>query len=260
MSSIDTSYSSPTVSAINHTTENIASGEEVNSASENPAALSIAAQMLSQLQEINQGERNLNDGISLTQVADESLENGSELIQRMRELAEQAANGIYNDSNRTALQQEMGQLQNQFNDIIQNTTFNGQQLLNQDSTINIQAGEDAFGIQTTDLSNQLAPLFTLDISTQQGATSAIGALDQSLSVVTENRAEFGATQNRLESRLEVAREQNLNTVDARSRIIDTDYAKATAERSREQILQSAEVAMHTHANTSRTDVLQLLGV
>ncbi len=266
MSLISTSYS-PTIHSVDgsrQTHEALSTGTRVNHASDDPAALAIATEMLSRIQGNDQGSRNINDGISLAQVADASLEGGTELIQRMRELATQATNGIYNDDNRAALQQEFGQLQEQFSDLASNSQFNGISLLNQNGTIDIQSGSgegDTIGIETTDLNAQLNGInfFSLDLSTQAGASAALGALDESLQLVDEARTQFGSTQNRLEARLRSVEVQNLNTAEARSRISDTDYAQATADRARQQILESAGIAMQSHSNASRQDALQLLG-
>ncbi len=263
---IGTSYNVPNITSpfgVERTNESLATGQRVNSASDDAAALSIATAMLSQSNGFQQGARNINDGISMVQVADAGLEQGGELMQRMRELATQAANGINSDSDRSALQAEFSQLQEEFSNITQSTSFNGNNMLATDGTVQIQAGDGAdstLGVQTTDMNAQLNNInfFSMDLSTQAGAASALGTLDQSLGLVSEARAEYGATQNRLESRLDVVQGQNVNTEAARSRLIDTDYAAATADRSRQQILQQANIAMQGQANASRSDVLQLL--
>ncbi len=266
MSLIGTNYSSPMISngyAVDRTNESLATGTRVNSASDDAAALAIATTMLSQSNGFQQGMRNINDGISMVQVADAGLEQGTELIQRMRELATQASNGIYSDENRAALQTEMSQLQEEFRSINQSTSFNGNNMLATDGSVQIQAGEGAdgsLGIQTSDINAQMGNIdfFSMDLSTQAGAASAMGTLDQSLEVMSAARAEYGATQNRLESRVDTVQEQRINMESARSRLIDTDYAQATADRSRQQILEQANLAMQGHANASRGDVLQLL--
>lgn len=267
MVTIDSSYTSsiaPT-SAVHRANEALATGSRINSASDDAAGLAIAVELTSQSEGLNQGTRNLNDGISLAQVADSSLEEGTELVQRLRELALQATNGINSDSNRSAIQTEFGQLQQQFSDLVQNTTFNGNNLLSQNSTVAIQAGGaegDTINLQTADLNDQLntAGFFALDVSTQGGAANALSVLDESLGLISETRSTFGATQNRLESRVESVQIQNVNAVEARSRIADTDYAQVTAERARDQILESAGIAMQSHNNASRQDALQLLGI
>ncbi len=264
MPSIDTSYSTPPVSApsgVQKASQEIASGESA----ENATVVAMAEEMLKQSMGYDRSNRNLNDGISTTQVADAALEDSSDLLQRMRELATQAASGTYSDSNRQAIQAEMSGLQEEFSHLMQNSAFNGNNLFTQNGAIQIQAGNsdgNTIGIPTTDLYGQLNSLnfFNLDLSTQGGATTALGVIDQSANRVNETRAEIGAVQNQLESRVESIGEAQINTTQARSRMIDTDYAAATAELVREQILQSANIAMQSHANTSRTDALKLLGV
>ena len=264
MSTIDTSYSAPPVSApssVQKASQAISSGEST----ENAAVVAMAEEMLKQSIGYDRSNRNLNDGISTTQVADAALENSSDLLQRMRDLATQAANGTYSDSNRQAIQAEMSGLQNEFRDLLQNSAFNGNNLFTQDGTIQIQAGNsdgNTIGIPTTDLNGQLSGLnlFSLDLSTQAGATAALGVIDQSANQVTETRSQIGAVQNQLETRVRSIGEEQINTTQTRSQMVDTDYAAATAELVREQIKESASIAMQSHANASRTDALQLLGV
>jgi flagellin len=136
-------------------------------------------------------------------------------------------------------------------------------MLSTDGAVQIQAGDGAdstLNIQTTDINAQMNGIdfFSMDLSTQAGAASAMSTLDQSLEVISEARAEYGAVQNRLESRVDTVQEQRINMESARSRLIDTDYAQATADRSRQQIIGQANLAMQGHANASRGDVLQLL--
>lgn len=264
MSTIDTSYSPPPISApssVQKVTQEISSGESTGST----AVVAMAEEMLKQSLGYDQSNRNLNDGVSTAQVADAALEEGDNLIQRMRELATQAASATYSDSNRQALQAEMTGLQDEFSNMVQSTSFNGNNLFTRNGAIQIQAGTDTdsmIGIPTTDLNAPLNSLnfFSLDLSTQAGATSALGILDQSAELITGTRAEVGAAQNQLTARVESIGEQQINTTQARSRMIDTDYAAATANLVREEVLQSAGIAMQAHANASRTDALQLLGV
>lgn len=264
MPSIVTSYSPPPIqpsSSINATREAVASG----SSDQGATVAAMAEQMLSQSTGYDRTARNLNDGISAAQVADANLEESQQLVERMRELATQAANGIYSNNQRTALQAEMSQLQGEFTQITQNSSFNGNNLLGENGTIAIQAGtgdNDTIGIPTTDLNSRLNSLnfFDIDLSTQAGASSALGILGESSSLVSATRAQYGTVQNQLESRIDVTFEQRDNSVEARGRLIDTDYAAATAELARKQILESAGLAMQSHANTSRTDALQLLGI
>ncbi len=264
MSTIDSSYSTPAISAtstVQQVSQGVSSGEQ----SDNAAVVAVTEDMLKQALGYDQSNRNLNDGISTTQVADAALEEVSGLIQQMRELAAQASSGTYSDSDRQALQTDMGGLQNEFSQRLQSTTFNGNNLFSRDGVIQIQGGSDANGtisIPTRDLNTPLNNLdfFSLDLSTQAGATTALDVLDQSANLVTDTRTQFGVAQNQLTARIESIGEEQINTTQARSRMIDTDYAAATANLVREEILQSAGVAMQAHANTSRTDALQLLGV
>ena len=268
MPTINTNYTPPPIqatSSINQTHEALSTGSAVNSTDQGAAVLAIAEGMLSQSKGYDQSARNINDGVSMAQVADGALDEEQQLMERMRELATQAANGIYSDNNRAALQTEMSELQDEFRNIAQNTSFNGKQMLAENGTVAIQAGADAnstIAVPTTDLSAQLNSLnfFTMDLSTQQGAGSALAILEQSSELVSGVRAQYGAVQNQLESRVSTVLEQNTNIIEGHSRLIDTDYAATTAQLARQQILESAGIAMQSHANASRTDALQLLGI
>jgi flagellin len=245
--------------------ERMASGKKVNSAADNAAALAIAAQLAEQLLGGNQGIRNLNDGISLLQTAEGGLGEINDSVQRMRELAVQSNNGILSDSDRAALQTEMGELQEQVAQAIDSTDFNGTNPFRQNGSLEFQAGADEgdrVSVSTQDLQDELDALglFGIDISTTGGADSALSVLDQAADLLIDFRGELGASQNRFESAVRNLEQQNLDTAAAGSRIMDTDYAKAAADMSRNLILQNANLAMQSQANVSAGLVGRLLGI
>jgi flagellin len=245
--------------------ERMASGKKVNSAADNAAALAIAAQLAEQLLGGNQGIRNLNDGISLLQTAEGGLGEINDSVQRMRELAVQSNNGILSDSDRAALQTEMGELQEQVAQAIDSTDFNGTNPFRQNGSLEFQAGADEgdrVSVSTRDLQDELDALglFGIDISTTGGADSALSVLDQAADLLIDFRGELGASQNRFESAVRNLEQQNLDTAAAGSRIMDTDYAKAAADMSRNLILQNANLAMQSQANVSAGLVGRLLGI
>lgn len=265
MSQIDTQYSTSAVastSAVTATQRTIATGEAESS---NPAAAAIVDIQNTQINEQGQETRNLNDAVSAAQLADQALEQGRELIQQMQEYAVQAANETYSDNQRMALQAELAQLQEAFQSLSDQSGFNGKNLLAAESNIEMQLETDgtlSFELPALNLDGQLNQLnfFSVNFTSAQEAAQSLPVLESAATVIDQSRAQVGVTQQQLESRVEQLLTQQTNTTLSRSQQFDIDYAAATAELAREQILESASVAMQSHANTSRTDALQLLGV
>ncbi len=264
MNTISASY--PTLSTAttgtvprSHAAESIASGVD----QESVTLSTMAEKLQTQATEQEQVLRNLNDGVSTVQLSDHALEHQSALVQQMRELAVQAANGTYSSSNREMLQSDLNQLQQELRNSAQQAQFNNQSLLTQNGSLGIAGGgSSSIEVPTFDIPGSFDQLglFSLDLSTPQGATDALGVLDQSQELITQNRGELGATANQLEVRSQATTDQNLVVRQSASQLIDTDYAASTAELVREQIVQSVEVAMQSHSNLSRTNAMQLLGV
>ena len=242
----------------------LSSGKKINSAKDNAAGLAIIERFASQIMGANQGYKNLNDGISMTQVADGYTSEISDLTQRARELANQSSNGIMNDTDRSALQAEFSQIQDEVKRLTGSANFNGQNLLNQEESVSFQVDAnvgDQIEVKTNDLESQLTSnnFFSADISTASGAQSAITAMDDSLASVNTIRAEYGATNNRLESAGNNLLNKQVNLEASRSRIQDTDYAQATSDLTKNMILNQAGIAMNGYTNFSQNQVMSLLG-
>ncbi len=243
--------------------ERLSSGKRINRASDDAAGLAIAAQLANQLLGSQAAYRNTNDGISLVQTAEGALSEVSSITQRIRELAIQSSTGTLNDTDRANLQLEVDQLQEQTAQIFTSTEFNGRAILNENGSLDFQVGPDAgdqLSITTTDLNAQFTAIgfFSVDISTANGAETALSALDASLDTLNQSRADFGAAANRMESvgrGLEISAE---NTAATRSRIEDADYAAEMAARTSSLILQNAGLANLSQANLSGGLVSQLL--
>lgn len=259
--------------------QRLSSGLRVNSAKDDAAGLAIAERMNAQVRGMNVAIRNANDGISLAQTAEGALGKIGDNLQRMRELAVQAANDTNGDSDREALDNEYQQLALENERIIKGTKFNGQELLTGNGGTggvftfqvgaNTQSNVDTVGITTTPLAGKLTGTGTSSAIVTQGATATLGgtaaeaqlaidAVDNSLDAVNLLRSTFGASQNRFEaiiSNLQVAAE---NQTAARSRIMDADFAVETANLSRAQILQQAGTSMVAQANQQPQSVLALL--
>ncbi|MGE8452608.1 MAG: flagellin, partial [Pseudomonadales bacterium] len=253
--------------------QRLSSGLRVNSAKDDAAGLAIAERMNAQVRGMNVAVRNANDGISLSQTAEGALGKIGENLQRMRELAVQAANDTNGTADRGSMDKEFKQLAEENARVIKNTKFNGQELLTgsggNSGTFQFQIGsntasDNQISITTSDLASAMG---TVAQGTGAGATlgstaatalTAVTALDSAIDAVNGKRADFGASQNRFDaviSNLQVASE---NTASARSRITDADFASETANLSRAQILQQAGTAMVAQANQLPQGVLALL--
>lgn len=269
--------------AINQNFKNLASGNRINSAKDDAAGLQISNRMTSQINGLTQGNRNANDGISLAQTAEGALDEVTSMLQRMRTLAIQSANGTNSGNERTALQDESKELQAEISRIGKQTSFGGTMKIfgatgNDDSLLktNGKAGKVSFQVgsnrnETIDvefksmsglLAQKSADLDAgqvINLSTKDGAQAAIAALDTMISNVDSFRATLGASQNRLEST--ISNQENVieNVSDARSRIKDVDYASETAKMAQNQILQQASTAMLSQANQKNSIALNLLG-
>ncbi|MFZ9407439.1 MAG: flagellin, partial [Burkholderiaceae bacterium] len=230
-------------SALSTAVQRLSSGLRVNSAKDDAAGLAIANRMSAQVRGMNQAIRNANDGISLAQTAEGSLGKISDMLQRMRELAVQAANDTNGSTDRTSLNQEFSQLKAEIDRTFDATKFNGTQILNTAATLNFQIGasnvaSDQLAVSTSDLSGGtgMTAVASGDVTSLANAQSAIANIDTALTEINTARATFGAMQNRFESvigNLQVAVE---NTEAARSRIMDADFAAETAALTRAQIL------------------------
>ncbi len=246
--------------------ERLSTGKRINGAKDDAAGLAIATSMTAQIKGMNQGVRNANDGISLAQTAEGALNEVSNMLQRVRELAVQSASGTYQDAtDRAYMQTEVDELTAQMDQIITNTEFNGVKLFDgTQATVTVQTG--ANGTDTVDLT--MADLTTLaasggaagsyDVSDATAANAVLTDLDTELDTISSSRATLGAGMNRLESVVNNLNDNITNLSDARSRIQDTDYSTETTQMAKAQILSQASTAMIAQANQSQQNVLSLL--
>ena len=264
--SLDTSYT------------RLASGLRINSAKDDAAGLQISNRLTSQVNGLDQGNRNANDGISLAQTAEGAMDEVTGMLQRMRTLAQQSANGSNSAKDREALQKEVDQLGAEINRISSATTFAGTKLLDGSFGGTFQVGADAnqtisfslsqaggFSISgiSTAASGAAATVFagatSIDITAQSTAQAVLGAVDSMLEVVDGKRAELGAVQNRLDSTIRNQTNISENVSAARSRIRDADFATETANMTKQNILQQAASSILAQANQRPQSALQLLG-
>ena len=278
--SLDTSYT------------RLASGLRINSAKDDAAGLQISNRLTSQINGLDQGNRNANDGISLAQTAEGAMDEVTGMLQRMRTLAQQSANGSNSDKDREALQKEVDQLGAEINRISTSTTFAGTKLLDGSFAGIFQVGADAN--QTIGFSLTQADGFSISgiaaaatatvnvgtvigtaiavntifvngssaggisISSQSGAQAVLAAADAMLGVVDGKRAELGAVQNRLDSTIRNQANISENVSAARSRIRDADFATETANMTKQNILMQAASSVLAQANQRPQAALSLL--
>ncbi|MFQ2489764.1 flagellin [Aeromonas caviae] len=283
--SLDTSYT------------RLASGLRINSAKDDAAGLQISNRLTSQINGLDQGNRNANDGISLAQTAEGALDETTSMLQRMRTLAQQSANGSNSSSDRAALQSEYTQLSNEINRIAKDTTFGGQNLLNGATTnyfkfqvgadagqaINVNLSSNSFGVgglagkassytevkwdattsafkeTTTSGAGSLTWSKISSITTMDNAQTVLKNIDSLIKVVDSKRADLGAVQNRLDSTVRNQANISENVSAARSRIRDADFATETANMTKQNILQQAASSVLAQANQRPQAALSLLG-
>ncbi|MGB3471828.1 MAG: flagellin [Erythrobacter sp.] len=241
--------------------ERLSTGRRINSASDDAAGLSIASGFTSDIRGINQGIRNANDGIALAQTAEGALDEVSNMLQRVRELAVQSQNGTLDDTDRGFLDREVTELAAQIGDILTSTEFNGVQLFGSgaDVTVNIQIDATRnVDIVSTQIDTTNLDAAGLDVSSAANAATAITNVDAGLQAVNTARSSLGAGQNRLDSAINNLTTTSTNLADARSRIEDADFSAESTALAKAQILGQASTAMLAQANQSQQNVLSLL--
>ncbi|WP_340313824.1 flagellin N-terminal helical domain-containing protein [Rhizorhabdus argentea] len=245
--------------------ERLSSGKRINSAKDDAAGLAIASSMTASVRGMSVAIRNANDGISLSQTAEGALGEASNMLQRIRELAVQAANGTYQSTDRDNLQTEVAALQSQISDVVTKTKFNGNTLFSATSVATsfaIQTGinsGDTTAITVGGLDKVAAAYAsTIKVDTTANAGLALTASDLALTQVANVRANLGANQNRLEATVNVLTANINNLSEARSRIEDADFSLESSNLAKSQILAQASTAMLAQANQSQQNVLSLL--
>ena len=275
--------------SLDTTYKRLSSGYRINSAKDDAAGLQISNRLTSQINGLKQGNRNANDGIALAQTAEGALDEVHTMLQRIRTLSVQAANGTNTTADRNSIQGEVSQLCSEINRIACKTTFGKQEILSgkgkglvgADGKIAFQVGANANDTTSVSLSSgftieQMSKAHggtdkgklladadgrgkTFDVSTASNAQAVLADIDSYIGYVDKKRGEFGAVQNRLEST--ISNQSNIaeNESDARSRIRDTDYAEEAANLSQQNIIQQAATSMLTQANSRPQIALSLLG-
>ena len=250
------------------TMESLSTGSRINKASDDAAGLSIRENMTSQIKGLNAAVRNANDAISMLQTADGALNEVSEMLQRMRELGTLAQNDTYSTAQRVAMNDEFTQLQSEIDRIADNTQWNGMNLLDGTggnwgggSLFTFQVGANAgqtISVAIAGMGIASLGISAVSIGTVTDARAAVTALDDAISVLNTRRSVLGSVINRLTHAVDNLTNVSQNATESRSRVTDTDYATATSELARTQIVQQAATAILAQANQQPQMVLSLL--
>ena len=254
-----------TTARLSKSLERLSSGLRINRAADDAAGLAIAEAFRSQVRGLAVAQRNSQDGVSLVQTAEGALSETHNILQRMRELAVQAASGTVSETDRAALQSEVSQLLAQIDDIASDTEFNGTALLDgTTSTISIQSGSELgqtlsvslTGAQTSNLGLNATGFY---VSAAANAATAIQIIDSAILTVSSQRATLGAAQNRLGFTIATLAIQEENSAASESAIRDANIALETIEFTRNQILMAAGTSILAQANVMPQTALTLLG-
>lgn len=253
--------------------KSLSSGKRINSAKDDASGLAVSTKMKSMIRGLNQASRNISDGSSMLNVASGYLQETTDILQRIRELAVQSSNGIYSDEQRSMVQIEVSQLVSEIDRIASSASFNGMQLFtgrfasgNESITLQIGSQSDqriSFNLESATaeslgLRNAQGESGIMSIQDTDSANTAIATIDDALLRVSKQQALIGANQNRMEvakQGIDIASE---NMAAANSRIEDADMAEKIVELSRNQILSQSSLAMMAQANSQSQNVLALL--
>ena len=250
-------------SSLSKSTEKLSSGYRINRAADDAAGLSISEKMRSQIRGLNKASDNAQDGISLIQVAEGALNETHSILQRMNELATQAANDTNTSTDRKAIQQEVDQLTSEIDRIRSTTQFNTQNLLDgKFSAKNLQIGSlsgQSISISVSNMNATSLGVNGLKVSSFSGAGEAMSKIQVAIDKVSTQRSKLGALQNRLEHTINNLDTTSENTQAAESRIRDTDMADEMVQYSKNNILSQAGQSMLAQANQANQGVLSLLG-
>ena len=255
--------------------EKLASGERINKAGDDASGLAVSEKLRSQIRGLNQAGRNIENGVSFLQTTEGYLQETTDILQRVRELAIQAANGIYSDEDRMQIQVEVSQLVSEVDRVASSAQFNGMNMLtgsfgrwdgaktmqfhvgaNVDQNVRVYIGTmtaTALGLKNADGDNEQISIATPDL-----ANATLGAVDSALLRVTKQRADLGAYQNRFEMASKGVNVAAENMQAAESRIRDTDMAAEIVDYTKNSILTQSGTAMLAQANSQTQNVLALL--
>ncbi|MCU8011333.1 MULTISPECIES: flagellin [unclassified Shewanella] len=244
--------------------ERLSSGLRINSAKDDAAGLAISNRLNSQVRGLDVGMRNANDAISIAQIAEGAMQEQTNMLQRMRDLTVQAENGANSTDDLTALQKEMDQLAEEITAIGDSTAFGNTKLMTggfsagKTFQVGHQEAEDVIiSVGTTNAAS--LSVNSLSVATSAGRSTALANIDAAIKTIDNQRANLGAKQNRLAYNISNSANTQANVADAKSRIVDVDFAKETSVMTKNQVLQQTGSAMLAQANQLPQVALSLLG-
>jgi len=250
------------------TMQKLSTGQRINGASDDAAGIAIATTMTAQINGLNAAVKNANDAMSMLQTADGALSETSSLLQRMRELSVLTVNDTYSTAQKTAMSTEFVALASQITQIALNTQFNGMKVLDGNgggatatSIYTFQVGANNSQTMTVTIVSQGLDQYGLTgatLATAASAASNLTSIDLAIGTLNTQRSTIGAAVNRLTHAVDNLSNVAQNTTESRSKIADTDYAQATSDLARQQIIQQAGTAMLAQANQMPNMVLALL--
>lgn len=248
--------------------ERLSSGERINRAGDDASGLAVSEKLRSQIRGLNQASKNVQNGISFIQSAEGYLTETQDVLQRLRELSVQSANGIYTAEDRMQIQVEVSQLVDEIDRIASHAQFNGMSLL-KGTSVYIQMGANTSQGETVKISDMSAEALglknaqgsgqNLSIDTTESAQSSLSTLDTALKVVSKQRADLGAYQNRFEMAVNGINVAAENLTASESRIRDTDMASEMLNYVKNNVLQQSTLSVLAQANSSTNAVLKILG-
>jgi flagellin len=255
--------------------EKLSSGMRINRAGDDASGLAVSEKLRSQIRGLNQAEKNIQNGVNFIQTAEGYLQETQDILHRLRELSVQSANGIYSDEDRMMIQVEVSQLIDEVNRVASHAQFNGMNLLtgkfgrDQDYIMQFHVGANMDQNERVYIGNMSAEALgiqaaqgadgTISIETPDVANQSIGMIDGALRIVSQQRADLGAYQNRFELAAKGVAVASENLQASESRIRDADMAGEMVEYVKGQILTQSGAAMLAQANQSTSAVLTLLG-
>jgi flagellin len=245
--------------------QRLSTGLRIATAADDAAGLAISERLRSQVRSLSQASRNANDGISLVQVGEGALNEVSNILVRLRELAIQSASGSSSTADKNTIREEFDSLVNEINRIAQSTEFNGIKLLDGSAStvtfqvgINTSVGIDSLNVTLTPALSTTLGLSSVNVGSNGSTTFAIAQIDSAINQVSQLRGRFGSLQNRLQSTIANLGVAGESLSAAESRIRDVDVAYETAELTRNNILQQASISILSQANGQPQSALQLL--
>jgi flagellin len=240
--------------------ERLSSGLRINTASDDAAGMAVRELMRADIAVMQQGSRNALDGISMLQTTEGAMQTIDDILTRMKQLAEQAATGLYSDTQRGIMDNEFDELASEIERIAGSVNFNGIKMLDNSATVSIHFGgaTDKIDVTGSVMTKSGLGIDAADISTATSAQAALTTLDSAIATATTARATFGAKMNRLQNTVDLLSVQAENLMGAESRISDVDVATEMAALTRNQVLAQAGTAMLAQANTIPQMALTLL--